>query len=107
MLQLRFVLTIKNADSSDQYFKARLVIPIHVDPDKPRVVSEAPSVLKSPIRLGITMIASRGYKYGVETYQKHFCKAKILCVGQFLFDHRKVRMYFNELENLKDQFCTR
>ncbi len=31
--QSRFVLTIKNAESSDQDFKARLVILGHVDPD--------------------------------------------------------------------------
>ncbi len=62
VLQFRFVLTIKNAENPDQYFKARLLILGHVDPDKPRVVNEAPTVLKSSIRLAIAMIASHGYK---------------------------------------------
>jgi len=53
ILQSRFVLAIKNASESDEYFKARLVILGHIDPDKPRVVNEAPTVMKSSIRLTI------------------------------------------------------
>ncbi len=40
--QSRCVLTVKNSDNSDQCIKARFVIYCHIDPDKPRVVNEAP-----------------------------------------------------------------
>ena len=59
----RFVLTIKNHGEESEYFKARLVILGHLDPDKPRVVSEAPIVLKSSIRLLLTIISS--YRFPV------------------------------------------
>ncbi len=49
VLQSRYVLTIKHFDKPDQYYKARLDILGHVDPDKPLVVSEAPTVLKASI----------------------------------------------------------
>ncbi len=61
ILQSRFVLTMKNSDNPDQYFKARLVLLGHIDPDKPRVVNEAPTVLKSSIRFAIALIVSHGF----------------------------------------------
>eukprot|EP00171_Calliarthron_tuberculosum_P000888 IDg888t1 len=54
---------LKRGTKEDQLFKARLVILGHVDPDKPRVVNEAPTVLKSSIRLSATIIASYKFKY--------------------------------------------
>jgi len=62
ILQSRFVLTIKNFNEKDEYFKARLVILGHVDPDKPRVVCEAPTVLKSSVRLLLSLAATYGFK---------------------------------------------
>ncbi len=62
ILQSRFVLTIKNFENPDEYFKARLVILGHIDPEKPRVVKEAPTVLKSSIRLAIALIAGKGFQ---------------------------------------------
>ncbi len=50
ILQSRFVLTIKNHGEEDEFFKARLVILCHVDPEKSRVVNDAPTVMKSSIR---------------------------------------------------------
>ena len=61
LLHSRFVLTIKNFEEPNQYFKARLVILGHVDPEKPRVVNEAPTVLKSSVRLVLTLIASHSF----------------------------------------------
>ena len=58
ILQLRFVFNIKNFKEDTEYFKARLVIPGHLDPEKPRVVNEAPAVLKSSIRLLLALISS-------------------------------------------------
>ncbi len=52
---------LKNFGKPDQYYKARLVTLGHVDPDKPRVVNEAPTVLKSSIRLEVSLIASHGF----------------------------------------------
>ncbi len=100
MLQSRVFLAFKNAESPDRYFKARLVVLGHVDPDKPRVVNEASTGMKS----SISLIASYGYKYGVQTYQKNFWKAKIHCLGRFLFDHGK---YASELGHLQDHCCMR
>lgn len=62
ILQSRFVLAIKNFSESDQYFKARLVILGHIDPDKPRIVNEAPTVLRSSIRMIVALAASFGFK---------------------------------------------
>ncbi len=42
--------------------RQRLVILRHVDPFKPRVVNEAPTVLKSSIRLAVSLIPSHGFK---------------------------------------------
>jgi len=58
ILQSRFVLTIKDSGEKTEYFKARLVILGHIDPEKPRVVNEAPTVLKSSIRLTLSLIAA-------------------------------------------------
>ncbi len=61
VLKSKFILTIKNHNEDTEYFKARLVILGHRDPDKPRVVNEAPTVLKSSVRLMITLIASHNF----------------------------------------------
>ena len=61
VLRSRLVLTIKNSGEESEYFKARLVILGHLDPDKPRVVNEAPTVNKSSIRTVLTLIASFGF----------------------------------------------
>ncbi len=61
ILQSRFVLTIKHFENPDEYFKARLVISGHIDPDKPRVVNEAPTVLKSSVRLAVALTASKSF----------------------------------------------
>lgn len=45
--------------------KARLVIMGHMDPDKPLVVNEAPTVWKSSIRLFLTF--SRAYQFSLWT----------------------------------------
>ncbi len=52
----------KNLENPDEYFKARLVILGHIDTEKPRVVNEAPTVLKSSIRLAIALIAGKGFQ---------------------------------------------
>ena len=62
VLRSCFVLTIKNSDEESEYFKARLVILCHLDPDKPRVVNETPTVNKSSIKTVLTLIASFGFK---------------------------------------------
>ncbi len=41
--------------------KARLVIVAHRDPEKPRVLNEAPTVLKSSVRILTALIVSFGY----------------------------------------------
>ena len=41
--------------------RSRLVILGHIDPDKPRVVNEAPTVLKSSMRLALIIIASHRF----------------------------------------------
>ena len=46
VLRSRFVLTIKNDREESEYFKARPVILCHLYPDRPRVVSEVPTVNK-------------------------------------------------------------
>ena len=43
------------------FFKARLVILGQIDPDKPRVVNEAPTVLKSSVLLALSLIVSYGF----------------------------------------------
>ncbi len=58
VLQSRFVLTIKNHGEPTEYFKARLYILGHLDPEKPKVVNQAPTVLESSTRLLISLIAS-------------------------------------------------
>ncbi len=62
ILKSRFVLTIKTFENPDEYFKARLVILGHIDPHKPRVVNEAPTVLKSSVRLAVALIASKSFQ---------------------------------------------
>ncbi len=47
VLHSRFVLCIKNHGEPTEQYKARLVILGHIDPDKSRVVNEAPTVMKS------------------------------------------------------------
>ena len=49
------MLAIKNPESADPIFKARFVILGHKDPDKDRVVNEAPTVLRSSVRLVIAL----------------------------------------------------
>ena len=57
-LHSRFVLTIKNFKERTEYFKARLAILGHIDPEKLRVVNEALSVLKRLVRLLFALILS-------------------------------------------------
>ncbi len=61
ILQSRFDLTIKTFENPDEYFKARLVILGHIDPDKPRAVNEAPTVLKYSVRLTVALVASKSF----------------------------------------------
>jgi len=61
VMESRFVLTIKEPDSTSPQFKARFVILGHKDPDKHRIVNEAPTVLRSSVRLLISL--SRVYNY--------------------------------------------
>ncbi len=48
-------------ENADKYFKARLVVLGYIDPNKPRVVNEAPTDQKSFIRLAIALITSYGF----------------------------------------------
>ena len=41
--------------------KSSIIILEHVDPEKSRVVDEAPTVIRSSIRLSLTLIASLGF----------------------------------------------
>ncbi len=66
ILQSRFVLAIKNKGEPAEKFKARLVILGHVDPEKPRVVNEAPTVMKSSIRLLLTLMLRTIFNSGRE-----------------------------------------
>ncbi len=62
ILQSRSSSLSKLLRNPDEYFKARLVILVHIDPDKPRVVNEAPTVLKSSVRLAVALIASKSFQ---------------------------------------------
>ena len=45
-------------NEESDYFKARVVILGHTDPEKARAVNEAPTVLKSSVLLLLTLILS-------------------------------------------------
>ncbi len=62
ILQSRFVFTIKTFENPDGHLKARLVILGHIHPEEPRVVKEAPTVIKYSIRLAVAIIAGTGYQ---------------------------------------------
>ncbi len=94
----------KNFENPDEYFKARLVILGHIDVEKPRGVNEAPTVLKSSIRLAIALIAGKASKFGVETYLSPSCKVKIHCGGPSTSDPRKASISLNESELNPDHF---
>ena len=80
VLQSRFVLTIKNVGEKEELLKARLVIMGHIDPDKARVVKEAPTLLKSSIRLIIAFSAAHSFKLWTRDVPQAFDKEKTLCV---------------------------
>ena len=61
ILHSRFVLTIKNHNKDSEYLKTRLVVLGHRDPEKPRIVNEASTVLKSSERLLISLIFACGF----------------------------------------------
>ena len=63
VLGSRFVLVVKEPDSANPRRKARFVILGHKDPEKGRIVHEAPTVTKASIR--VLLILSRIHNYPV------------------------------------------
>ena len=61
IFQSRFVLTVKNYKDGTEFFKARLAMFGNMDPEKPRVVNEAQTVLKFSIGLLLALISSCGF----------------------------------------------
>jgi len=55
VLNSRFVLVIKNPGTKEEIYKARFVILGHMDPDKGRVVNEAPTVRAASVRTIVAM----------------------------------------------------
>ena len=76
ILQSRFVLTIKNFNERNELFKTRLVILGHIDPYKPRVVNEAPTVPKSLVRLALSLIVSYGFRSCSRDITQAFLQSK-------------------------------
>ena len=60
VLRFQFVLKMKIFYDPDQYFKARLVILDHLDPEKAYEVNKVSTVLKSSIRIVLTLLPSCG-----------------------------------------------
>ena len=77
ILQPRFVLTIKNHGEENEFFKARLVILGYVDHEKPRVVNEAPTVMKRSIRTTLILTSPFGFAPSSHDVSLVFCKARI------------------------------
>lgn len=65
MLGGRFVLTIKEPGTPDQLRKARLVLQGHIDKEKKDMVNEAPTALRSSMRLLVLLGAA--YKFEIWT----------------------------------------
>ncbi len=76
VLQSRFVLIISNQGEPTEEYKPRLVILGHIDPDKPRIVNEAPTVMRSSVRLAITLIASHNFQLWSRDITLAFLKSK-------------------------------
>lgn len=55
VLKSRFVLTLKTGEDGSMSPKARLVVLGHLDPEKERVVNEAPTIHRSSVRLLLTL----------------------------------------------------
>ena len=72
----RFVLKIKNVGEKEELLKARLVIVAHVDPDKAQVVNEAPTLLKSSIRLIVAFAAAHSFKMWSRDVPQAFGQSK-------------------------------
>ena len=76
VLQSRFVLTIKNVGEKDELLKARLVIMGHVDPDKARVVNEAPTLLKSSMRIIIALGLAHSFEIWCRDVSQAFVQSR-------------------------------
>ena len=76
VLNSRFVLTIKKREGEDDVFKARLVILGHKDPDKGRIVNEAPTVTRSSVRLIVATAQIFNFKIWSRDVSQAFVQSK-------------------------------
>ena len=95
ILRFRFVLTIKNVNDPDQYLKARLVILGHLHPDKAHVVNETRTVIKSSIRLALTLLASLDMRSGLGISLRRSYKAKMTSNVKYMLKHQKVKTSYS------------
>lgn len=101
MLQSRFVLTIKIAKESSQYFKARLIILEHLDPETAWVMNEAPTVLESSVRLFLTLIGASAFAIWSRDITLTFIQSKKNLKRNVYVRPPKGNMFWNKLVLLK------
>jgi Reverse transcriptase (RNA-dependent DNA polymerase) len=61
ILQTKWILVVKNPGSTDELFKARLVVLGHRDPMKGKIVNEAPTLRSISIRLILSVACSKNW----------------------------------------------
>lgn len=101
VFQSRFVLAINNNGEKNEYFKARLVIFGHVDPEKPRVVNEAPTLLKISVRLMLSLLLAHSFPIWSRYINVAFIPSELLEAKQFLksLEHLKLLSHSTVLQN--------
>ena len=70
------MLTIKDSDPEYIIYKDRLVILGHRDPEKARVVNEAPTILRASVRLIITLAISIDLELSTRDVIQEFVKSR-------------------------------
>ncbi len=76
VLNSRFVLSINEKEGEDPIYKARLVIMGHQDPEKGRIVNEAPTVTRSSVRLIIALSKILRFKLWTRDVTQTFLQSK-------------------------------
>ena len=76
VLKSRVVHAIKKDSSGNEKYKTRLVIQGHLDPEKGKIVNEAPTILRSSTNVILTIAASMNFKIWSRDVKQAFIQSE-------------------------------
>ena len=79
VINARFVITIKDVETDEPFFKARFVAQGHLDREKSTLVHNSTTVRQSSIRVFLPLLLYSASAYGRFTSTTHTCSRQVTC----------------------------